>query len=110
MSELKCPNCGVVLSAEAQADGWCAECGKRVPPMLLARAAQPASERPRRQWLPWIGFVLLLVTAGVCGWMWSMVKRGELRGPVAAIPVVFSFVLTIASLIAAVVDSTRRNE
>lgn len=110
MSELKCPNCSGVLSDEARADGWCPDCGKRIPPMLLARAAQPAPERPRRQWLPWIGFVLLLVTAGVCGWMWSMVKRGELRGPVAAIPVVFSIVLTIATLVATAVDALRRDE
>lgn len=100
MSELKCPNCSVVLSDAARADGWCADCGKRIPPMLLARAAQPNAPREPRPWLTYIGVGLLFVVAAAGGVMWSMVKKRELDGWLVAIPVGISFLLSLAMFIA----------
>jgi hypothetical protein len=100
MSELKCPNCSVALSDEARADGWCPDCGKRVPPMLLARAARPDAPREPRPWLLYVCVGLLFATAAVGGVMWSMVKKREIEGWWVAIPVGISFALSLAMFVA----------
>ncbi len=89
MSEIRCPNCNVELSAIDRVSGWCDNCGKKIPPYALAGAPlQTISDAPRlpsfespsrpvprpfrpsysartRRWMG-LGFIALLVL-GVAG-------------------------------------------
>jgi hypothetical protein len=69
-TELRCYNCGVSPSTREMLDGWCDECGKRLPDSFASEAkkrlaAQPAPSAPRSRRGPWVGFALaVLLGAG----------------------------------------------
>jgi hypothetical protein len=43
MSEIRCPSCDIVLSPGIIADGWCGECGKKIPEYLHTKRTNPAA-------------------------------------------------------------------
>ena len=47
MNAVECPSCNVTLSAGDLAEGWCDQCGKKIPPFVLTLASA-AGQRPER--------------------------------------------------------------
>lgn len=70
-TDLRCYNCGTSPSTREMLEGWCDECGKRLPDSFATEAkkrlaAQPAPSAPRSRRALWVGvaIVLLLGAAG----------------------------------------------
>lgn len=115
MSAVKCPTCDSLLTDVALADGWCPECGKRIPAfargaLIPTRTDPPAASESDGMpaWLKWTALILVLIAAAVAGWMWSEVKHGKRTGTAAIFPVAFSIVLSVVTFAVWVAEKVRR--
>jgi hypothetical protein len=43
VSEIRCPSCDIVLTPAVIAEGWCDECGKKIPEFLHTKRTNPAN-------------------------------------------------------------------
>ena len=82
-----CPECDRPLLAEALNDGWCPECGEKVPEFIRKQARHtpqprpPATKPSGTKETGWFPVILLLVGGGTFGLLFGMAKHEELTGP-----------------------------